>query len=83
MKKFLFLSFLAIGTLSFSSNFSANKSKNANTNSMECKNGQCNGTAQSTGLRCRSCIPNEGGYYCANHDWYITSYWNESEKAGM
>ena len=67
MKKFLILSLLVIGTVSFSSSFFAYNSNNDTTETMECQNGQCNGIAKSTGVRCKSCIPNAGGLYCANH----------------
>jgi len=35
--------------------------------SIECKYGQCNATAESTGQRCKHCVSNQGDLNCWQH----------------
>lgn len=41
--------------------------KNQTNDNLECRYGQCNATAKSTGRRCLHCVSNPGDLYCYQH----------------
>jgi hypothetical protein len=53
-------SFVAIASMSAADSASTQTS-------LECRHGQCNATAASTGKRCLHCVSNAGDLYCWQH----------------
>lgn len=73
MKKLILLSFLVFGLVSFTPN-TLEKSKNRNSvkkietvDNVDCKHGQCQATAKSTGKQCKHCVSEKGDLYCWQH----------------
>ena len=65
MKKFLLSLIIASSLLSFTPNEIAIKEKAKF--SQNCKNGQCQATAKSTGKQCKHCVSNAGDKFCYQH----------------
>jgi hypothetical protein len=40
---------------------------NTNKNTIECRFGQCQATAKSTGQQCKHCVSNSGDKFCYQH----------------
>jgi len=69
MKKIIVGLFLATAFLSFKpiEKIVANSTNVRTEISQNCKNGQCQATAKSTGNRCKHCVSNAGDKYCYQH----------------
>ena len=67
MRKFL----LIVGVISLLSygGFETSEINNftENYSAIDCKIGQCNATAKSTGNRCKHCVSTSGDLYCWQH----------------
>lgn len=72
MKKIIFGIYLFVA-LGVSYSFSSPESNNLFSNEVsienyDCKYGQCQATAKSTGNRCKHCVSKKGDSYCWQHD---------------
>jgi len=69
MKKFIFaLGLIAVvGLSSYSYTQVEEPAKIETVSTLECKHGQCQGIAKSTGKRCKHCVSNQGDRYCYQH----------------
>jgi hypothetical protein len=70
MKKLILSLLLVFGLFSFSPITPNLHSKNNVENkksTIECKYGQCQATAKSTGLQCKHCVSEERDSYCYQH----------------
>ena len=73
MKKFLFLSIITAGLLSFTTtkDFKHHNVKKSaivsHITPLDCTYGQCQAIAKSTGKQCRHCVSNSGDLYCWQH----------------
>jgi len=73
MKKFLLLSIITAGLLSFTTtkdvkHYSVKKSTIVSHNApLDCTYGQCQAIAKSTGKQCQHCVSNSGDLYCWQH----------------
>ncbi len=70
MKKILFTVLLLGTTLSSTFIEARNTSKNSvsvKNNLIECRYGQCQATAKSTGKQCKHCVSNGGDKFCYQH----------------
>ena len=63
MKKFLLLIFISTSLLSFKP-ISANEKPRI---TVDCKYGQCQATAKSTGSQCKHCVSKQGDKFCYQH----------------
>ena len=70
MRKLIFTSLTAIALLIGGTSFISyqNTQSSVETEFLDCKYGQCQATAKSTGQRCKHCVSNEGDKYCYQHD---------------
>ena len=59
------LSVVLVAEASITQEFSENVRNTVE--SIECKYGQCNAIAESTGQRCKHCVSNQGDLYCWQH----------------
>lgn len=70
MKKILLLSFLTLSLLSYSPSSiakSIHKSSIKKSSFVDCRYGQCQATAKSTGNQCKHCVSNSGDSFCFQH----------------
>lgn len=68
MKNILFVTLLLGSTLSSASNYnSSTYIVSINKKNIECRFGQCQATAKSTGKQCKHCVSNSGDKYCYQH----------------
>jgi hypothetical protein len=75
MKKSLILLAIVIGLMSFikpGNNLAELRTTNKNSvvalqDNLECRYGQCQAIAKSTGYQCRHCVSNSGDSYCWQH----------------
>jgi hypothetical protein len=70
MKKILLAVLLLGSTLTSTFSEARNTSKNSvsvKNNLIECRHGQCQATAKSTGKQCKHCVSNSGDKFCFQH----------------
>lgn len=68
MKNILFVTLLLGSTLCSASNYiSSTYVLSINKKNIECRFGQCQATAKSTGKQCKHCVSNSGDKYCYQH----------------
>ncbi len=68
MKNILLLGLLLVSTLSFAKTTSYTTSiVTYKKNVIECRFGQCQATAKSTGKQCKHCVSNSGDKFCFQH----------------
>ncbi len=65
MKKIFLLFLLTFSLVSFS--FNPIKENKKNSSELNCRYGQCQAIAASTGNQCRHCVSNNGDWYCWQH----------------
>lgn len=70
MKSLLIVLGITFTTLSFkpSDNYVNVSSSKVKETVLNCRFGQCQATAKSTGNRCKHCVSNSGDLYCWQHD---------------
>lgn len=66
MKKLIPL-FLFLGLAGLSPVYQPDHSVEMTEVALECQHGQCQGTAKSTGKRCKHCVSNSGDRFCYQH----------------
>jgi hypothetical protein len=69
MKHILIAFLISFSFLSFTTfeNLDSGKTISAEIIKQDCKNGQCQATAKSTGKQCKHCVSNAGDKFCYQH----------------
>lgn len=69
MKNFLFVFIASVFMMSFSKIDNSNTPTNYTKEiiKLDCKYGQCQATAKSTGKQCKHCVSNSGDKFCYQH----------------